>query len=142
MTAAELTPGQAGWPAFLAALREAGLPTEDLSMPGQRFFAFEGGGAFGGFALSGRIALLRSLVVVADRRHSGLGTAALKALLHEIGSVGATEVWLLTTSASGFFERLGFRAMDRAAAPVAVTSSAQFSTLCPASAVLMCKTPV
>ncbi len=40
----------------------AELPVGDLRAAGQRFFAFEDGAAFGGYALTGPVALLRSLV--------------------------------------------------------------------------------
>lgn len=142
MTIEELAPGHRLLPAFVAALQEAGLPTEDLCEAGQRFFGFENGTAFGGFLLDGRTALLRSLVVSPGRCRTGLGAAVLRMILDTIRDAGGTEAWLLTTTAADFFARQGFHAIDRSAAPPAILATAQFSTLCPTSAVLMCKTPV
>ena len=133
--------GGAGWAAFEAALRAADLPTDDLRADDQRFFAFEDGAAFGGYTLAGPVALLRSLVVAPDRRRQGVGARALAALLDAARRDGAEEAWLLTTAAAGFFARHGFAAADRAAAPPAVAASRQSESLCPASAVLMCRKP-
>ena len=123
------------WPAFDAALRAASLPTDDLNEPGQRFYAFRDGAAFGGFALDADVILLRSLVVAPALRRRGLGRQILDALLAE--AYGAREAWLLTTTAALFFTKAGFVVTDRAAAPPFVASSRQFSSLCPSSAVLM-----
>ena len=142
MTAQKLAPGTAEWAAFVTALSTAGLPVDDLAATTQRFFVLEDGAAYGGFAYRGSVALLRSLVVAPERRRSGIGGAALDDLLGEIRRAGAAEVWLLTMGAADFFARHGFRAVDRRSAPALVKDSAQFSTLCPASAVLMCKTLV
>jgi N-acetylglutamate synthase-like GNAT family acetyltransferase len=135
----ELSLGDPRWGRFEAALREAGLPTEDLVEAGQRFFASDDGEAFGGFLRHHRLALLRSIVVPPSRRREGLGSALLGALLLKVRTAGATEAWLLTTAASGFFARQGFLWVDRSLAPPAIAATAQFSALCPRSAVLMCK---
>jgi amino-acid N-acetyltransferase len=47
---------------------------------------------------------------------------------------------LLTQTAQSFFERLGYGVIDRALSPEAVRTSAEFRSLCPASAVCMTKT--
>ena len=46
-------PDAPGWAAFEGALNAAGLPTADLADPGQTFFSFAAGAAFGGFAQAG-----------------------------------------------------------------------------------------
>jgi GNAT superfamily N-acetyltransferase len=138
-----LTPDDApAWGAFQAALEAAGLPTDDLNGDGQRFFSFEGGSAFGGFARQGANVLLRSIVVAPDRRGSGLGRQVVAGLLDEARRQGATAAWLLTTDAQGFFLRHGFEIADRATAPAAIAASAEFTSLCPTSAVLMCRKPL
>jgi len=48
-------------------------------------------------------------------------------------------VWLLTTTAREFFERLGYAAVDRADVPGAIRATAQFSSLCADSATVMVK---
>ena len=46
-------------------------------------------------------------------------------------------LYLLTTTAVPFFERMGFAAIDRAEAPPAIAATREFATYCPESAVLM-----
>ena len=50
---------------------------------------------------------------------------------------GARHAWLLTTGAAGFFEKSGFKQVERAQAPEAIRDTQQAKTLCPASAVLL-----
>lgn len=124
-----------------AALAAEGQPTDDLAGAGNRFFAFETlDGAVvgrGGFELFGADALLRSLVVAPGARGAGLGRNIVPLLLYRAREAGARRAFLLTTGAAPFFERLGFRALDRAEAPAALLASPQAARLCPASAVLM-----
>lgn len=137
-----LTPGAPPWAAFEAALRAAGLPTDDLADAGQCFFSFADGAAFGGFAQDGPTVLLRSIVVAPDRRGQGLGGAVLAAIMAEARRQGAEAAWLLTTNAKGYFARHEFTEVDRGSAPPAIAASSQFTGLCPASAVLMCRKPL
>jgi amino-acid N-acetyltransferase len=53
---------------------------------------------------------------------------------------GVKRLFLLTNSASGFFEDHGYHEINRDAAPEALRRSAQFAQLCPAQAVCMEKT--
>jgi amino-acid N-acetyltransferase len=52
---------------------------------------------------------------------------------------GAREIYLLTTTAERFFERLGYARVQREAAPVAIQQTQEFSTLCSSSSALMVK---
>ena len=139
-----LTPRETDlWARFVSALRAANLPTEDLSAPGQRFFVFFGPDripvGFGGYQLSEGHALLRSIVVEPSRRGCGTGTALLAELLAQASIDGAYTAWLLTTNAERFFSRHAFTRKQRAEAPPAIAAAPQFTSLCPASAVLMCR---
>lgn len=123
-----------------AALAAEGLPTEDLSSAHNRFYVLEEGGRVLGYAgveRHGADALLRSLVVPAERRGAGIGRRLVEALMAEARRLGHREVYLLTLSAAGFFERLGFARIERAALPPALAASPQATRLCPASAVAM-----
>lgn len=143
MKAEALTPDDAlAWAALEAALQAASLPVDDLAAEGQRFFSFEDGAAFGGFARDGTVALLRSIVVAPERRGSGLGRQMVTALIDEMRRQGVTAAWLLTTSAPDFFARHGFEVVERSTAPAWIAASPQFTGLCPASAVLMRRTPL
>ena len=50
---------------------------------------------------------------------------------------GARRAWLLTISAAPYFEKIGFARIPREAAPHDIAATSQFTTLCPASAVLL-----
>ncbi|WP_395646002.1 GNAT family N-acetyltransferase [Terricaulis sp.] len=120
---------------FVAALRAAGLPTEDLHSEPFRYFSWNGVG-FGGVG-SGADALLRSIVVPAPARGRGAGVALTEALARCAAEQGTQRLWLLTTGAAPFFEKLGWRPAARPEAPASIAGSQQFSGLCPASAALM-----
>jgi amino-acid N-acetyltransferase len=45
-------------------------------------------------------------------------------------------VYLLTTTAAGFFEHLGFRRADRASTPEAILGTRQASSICTSAALL------
>ena len=123
-----------------AMLAAEGLPADDLRCAYNRFYALEDGGAVLGYAGLERregAALLRSVVVAPPRRGNGIGRRLTEALLEEAAALGHAELHLLTQTAAEFFERLGFERVAREEAPAGIAASAQFTTLCPASAVLM-----
>ena len=127
----------------LAALLDAEhLPSADLHEPDVRLFAFRHSEAtvgYAGFELYGGDALLRSVVVDPARRRGGAGRAIVAATLAEARRLGATRAFLLTTTAKDYFVRLGFAAIDRAAAPAAIAATRQAAGLCPSTAPLMVK---
>jgi amino-acid N-acetyltransferase len=47
------------------------------------------------------------------------------------------ELFLLTTTAAAFFERIGFRAIHREDVPAPVRASVEFQSACPSSATVM-----
>lgn len=141
MALTPLRPGDAAFPALADALKAAALPTDDLD-GGARFYLSQVDGAivaFGGLEGAGSDQLIRSVVVPGVVRGGGHGRRVAQALTAQARTDGAKRLWLLTTSAEGFFASLGWTVMDRASAPEAVRASHQFSGLCPASAVLMCR---
>jgi amino-acid N-acetyltransferase len=82
-------------------------------------------------------ALLRSVAVEEALRGSGLGHHIVRAALDLARQRGTTSVFLLTTTAEGFFPRFGFRHIDRADVPPGVRASVEFQSACPASAIVM-----
>lgn len=125
-----------------ADLADAGLPTSDLAEPGHGFFRFEddaGIAGYGDMEGNGPDGLLRSLVVKRDRRSGGLGTAMLGAIERVVPEEGVASLYLLTTTAEPFFRRHGYVTANRADAPDAITGSAEFRSLCPASATFLSK---
>ena len=83
--------------------------------------------------------LLRSLVVKPDRRGRGSGSAILAAIEQTAVADGAGSLYLLTTTAEPFFLRHGYRTAERGDAPAPIAGSAEFRSVCPASAAFLSK---
>lgn len=92
-----------------------------------------------GLQNAGGAGLLRSLVVLPSLHRQGRGAALVAAAERLAARRGIDDMYLLTTTVPGFFALLDYLRVDRASAPPAVQQTAQFATLCPASAVCMHK---
>lgn len=92
-----------------------------------------------GLEYYGELALLRSASVLPSYQHLGLGNILVTTLEHHARKMNVKEVVLLTTTAAGYFRRKGFTDIDRKTISGAITTSAQFTTACPASASVMHK---
>jgi len=123
-------------------LQQAQLPVADLESSKVVFFVADLDdvpvGAVG-LQVFGASALLRSLVVSDDRRGTGLGRALLATAEEMARRMQVRELVLLTTSAGMWFARHGYAGCDRAQIAEAIRSSAEFTRLCPASALCMSK---
>ena len=130
-------------PIVRALLSDARLPVEDLDRAAQITFliARSNGQPVGAIGLEryGNAGLLRSLVVAPEHRLLGLGHELVHALEQHARASGITDLVLLTETAETFFARLGYSAISRDQAPAAVTHSAEFRTLCAATAACMTK---
>ena len=139
MTTIRLEPVGGNDPGLAAALVEAHLPTEDIGDDGRSFFIAlaEDGSTVGysGIEACGDAVLLRSLVVLPEHRGKNLGRILTRLTLGR--AVDIADIYLATTTASGFFENFGFAAVNRADIPEAVLSTRQLSGLCPASATIV-----
>ncbi len=133
-----LMPGEE--PQVRSLLADAGLPVEDLDQSAVRFIVATDQdaliGAVGLETFDG-VGLLRSLVVHADARSQGLGGQLVDALEAHARNAGLRQLVLLTQTAEPFFARRGYRRIDRQTAPAAVQASAEFHSICPASATCM-----
>lgn len=121
-----------------------GLPTGDLATSRAQFIvACDGERVIGTGAIEpfGSAALLRSVAVQAKWRGSGVGRLIVAELERRARAAGIGELILLTLTARDFFERLGYSVKDRIEVPAPVLTSAEFRSLCPASAVCMGKMP-
>jgi amino-acid N-acetyltransferase len=84
-------------------------------------------------------ALLRSVAVVPTFQGQRLGHRLTAAALAMAEAHGTDVVFLLTTTAAGFFPKFGFEQITRADVPASVHASAEFRSACPASAIVMRK---
>lgn len=123
-----------------ALLERNDLPTSDLDDSTVDLFEARAEGqrvGVGGLERYGTDALLRSVAVPSSLRGEGYGTAISVALESRARESGVETLYLLTTTASEFFEDRGFEAVPRSDVPAAVRESAEFGDLCPDGAACM-----
>ena len=92
-----------------------------------------------GIEVYGEVGLLRSLAVESAHRDAGLGTSLVADAETWAAGHGVKTLYLLTTTAAGFFAGLGYVPAPRSDAPAAIAATAQFAGLCPASSTFMRK---
>ncbi|MGH7644462.1 MAG: arsenic resistance N-acetyltransferase ArsN2 [Gemmatimonadales bacterium] len=138
---ASITPASAAdLPAILDLLRAAQLPLDGLAEHVATTVTARENDRLVGCAaveLYGESALLRSVAVDEAVRGTGLGRALTAAALDLARARGARTAYLLTTTAGGYFPRFGFRVISRGEVDPAVQRSVEFTTACPASALVM-----
>ena len=135
----ELRPARpAEFDAIVGLLSATDLPVDDLNVTMLDAFvvATEGEDCVGvvGLEIHESNALLRSLAVAPRHRSRGLGSRLVDAIETDAPARGVTAVYLLTTTATTFFERAGYTAHDRAAVPPSIAATTEFSSLCPDTA--------
>lgn len=124
----------------VALLRRNDLPASDVTAHPDRFvlaFADDSLVGVGGLEITGAVGLLRSLVVRDGYRGNGYGDALCDALESRARDRGVETLYLLTTTASGFFEARGYDVVDRDTVPDGIQRTAQFDSLCPQTATCM-----
>ena len=125
-----------------ALLERSGLPTSDLDSARPDFVVIRENGrviAAGALQPFGSSALLRSVVVAADRRKRGLGQAVVSELERMARMAHINQLILLTQTAPEFFAHQGYRVIERSSAPQDMQGSDEFRSLCPSSATCMAK---
>jgi arsenite methyltransferase len=141
VTAPGLRPAQASDSAAVRSLlRGASLPEAGVTEQLDGFVVAEEGGAVvaaAGLEVYGTAGLLRSVVVAESWRGRGLGALLVEDQLRRARELRLSRVYLLTTTASSWFPRLGFDAVERDSVPAEVRASPEFADICPASAVVM-----
>ena len=124
-------------------LTVAGLPTTDLrdSQNFQLFGIRRGEQLIGliGVENYSPVGLLRSLVVATKYRNGGYGRTLVDDAEAWASLHGVKDLYLLTTTAVAFFERLGYQVVSRSVAPPAISATPQFAGLCPSSSTFMRK---
>jgi N-acetylglutamate synthase-like GNAT family acetyltransferase/SAM-dependent methyltransferase len=124
-----------------ALLKASGLVEDGLALAfPQGYVIAESGGRVAGVAgieRHGRHALLRSVAVAEPLRGKGVGEVLVHDRLAAAEAEGATDVWLLTTTADRWFPRFGFTRVPREAIPAPLQQSAEVSHACPASAAVL-----
>ncbi|MEJ2669275.1 MAG: arsenic resistance N-acetyltransferase ArsN2 [Gammaproteobacteria bacterium] len=119
------------------------LPVADLRDDGDVcFFGFRQENELWGVIgveVRGDYGLLRSLAISAAHRGKGLGQKLVIFSEEWATRSNLKALYLLTTTANDFFERLGYEELSRSEAPSAIIETQQFSGLCPDSSIFMGK---
>ncbi|MGZ8545521.1 MAG: arsenic resistance N-acetyltransferase ArsN2 [Flavisolibacter sp.] len=126
----------------LSLLQSNELPVNDLHSGSQLFVLEEKGSITGTIAAEYNFndALLRSLSVDGSQRGKGSGKNLVAFLEDYLAQQGIGSIYLLTTTAAPFFEKLGYKVIDRTEVPEFIRSTTEFSSVCPSSATVMKKT--
>lgn len=127
-------------PAVLSLLERQALPVDGAHELGDTMFvARDAGQVVGAAALEFYAdgALLRSVVVDSSVQGKGVGRQLIEAALALATERGVSTVFLVTTTAAGYFPRFGFERITRVDVPASVRASVEFQSACPASAVVM-----
>jgi len=118
------------------------LPLDDLDRHSDSaFVARQDGRVVGAVALEvyDDGGLLRSVVVAAEHRGTGLGRRLVDAVMQLARTKQLPAVYLLTTTAANYFPKLGFVEVSRDRVPDGVRQSVEFVSACPASAAVLMK---
>ena len=129
--------------AVVQLLSENDLPVADLTQSNMRNFLglFRDESVVGivGVDYLGESSLLRSMVVDEAHRGLGLGVQLVGLAEQRARSLHVKTLYLLTNTAEQFFLSQGYRLIDRSLAPAEISSTPEFSSLCPSDASLLCK---
>ena len=121
-------------------LQEASLPVLGVAEHLHHFLVAErSGDVVGSIGLEAYkdTALLRSAVVSRREQRKGIGAQLYDALIVYARALRVKRILLLTNTAAAYFERRGFKKIDRQSVTGPVTSSVEFTGACPAHAACM-----
>ena len=130
---------------IISLLQSQNLPTGDLPASLSSFYiALEDDKIIGviGMERYGQYGLLRSMVVHPAHRNKQIAETLINILEDGASSSGIDSVYLLTETAAGYFEKKGYKKIDRIQVPEQVKASSEFSGVCPVSAIVMQKSLV
>lgn len=125
----------------IAILQSHDLPTADIDEDKLLYVLHRAEKIIGtaGLEIFDDCALLRSVSVTNDEKGKGYGSVINDEIEIFAKESGINCMYLLTTTAKDFFDRQGYCVIKREEAPEAIKQTTEFSSLCPASAVMMKK---
>ncbi len=127
---------------ILEILKNASLPFTDIPSNLFHFFKAESEGKIVGvigLEIYNEYALLRSLAVLEEAKNKGLGKLLINKVLAYASENKIKEVYLLTTTADKYFEKIGFELINREQVPLKIKESEQFIETCPSTALVLKK---
>ncbi|MEN8250724.1 MAG: GNAT family N-acetyltransferase [Bacteroidota bacterium] len=129
-------------PAF-EILSQYDLPTSALDIDNlEGFWVAEEEGRIigvGGIDLKKHVGLVRLIAVDKYYQGEGVGKTLYDNIEEYARNMRAIDLYLLTTIAEQYFNKLGYEAIERDLAPLPIQKSTQFIALCPQSVTLMQK---
>jgi amino-acid N-acetyltransferase len=132
---------QNSFSAAIELLKKNNLPTEDINPGTQLFVVEEGDNVIATVAVEYDYndALLRSLSVSEEKRSSGIGAELVDFIEDYVRKQGVRTIYILTTTAAGFFSRRGYTLIDRSNVPPFIKDTKEYSVICASSSTLMKK---
>jgi len=129
-------------PAVERLVTQSGLPLDGLRDAFPTFVVAQAGDDIVGVAgleVCCNNALLRSVAVADEWRSHGVGRALVTRVIGDAEARGISALYLLTTTADQYFPKFGFQPVGRDHVPADVRATDEFTSACPASAVVMCR---
>jgi amino-acid N-acetyltransferase len=123
-------------------LTASGLPLDGVAEALRSFTVAESGNDIVGVAgleVCRDNALLRSVAVAPEWRSHGLGRALVTRVIADAEARGLNALYLLTTTAEHYFPSFGFERVARDVVPPDIRETTEFTSACPATAVVMCR---
>ncbi len=127
-------------PGLLELLARSGLPTAGVNEHLMNYLVATKSGRLAGMVgleIYGSVGLLRSLAVEPGETGAGVGTELVKAVLEKAGHQKLESLYLLTTTAEGYFPRFGFERISREEVDSRLMASEELRGACPDTAVCM-----
>lgn len=121
-------------------LTQCQLPADDITSHLANFVVARSEGEIigvVGLEVCGEYALLRSLAVVPKYRNHGVARILHSHIFAQARCNNLKELYLLTITASGYANRLGFCEIDRERVPQSIQATLEFQTLCPRTSICM-----
>ena len=125
----------------IALLQLQQLPVSDINEDKVLYLFKDGNRTIGtvGLEIFEDCALLRSVSVIKTEQGKSYGKFINEEVEKYTQEAGINCLYLLTTTAKDFFDKQGYCAISREDAPLCVQQTAEFTALCPSSAVVMKK---
>ena len=125
----------------IAILQQQQLPTSDIDEDKLLYLLMNGENAIGtaGLEIFDDCALLRSVSIIKEEQGKGFGSIINEEIENYAKQSGINCMYLLTTTAKDFFDKQGYCVIKREDSPLAIKETAEFTSLCPSTAVVMKK---
>ena len=122
-------------------LQQHGLPVSDIDDDKLLYLLMDGEKIIGtaGLEIFEDCALLRSVSVIKEEQGKGYGKVINEQIEKYVKESGINCLYLLTATAKDFFDKQGYCVIKREESPEALKQTAAFTSLCPASAMVMKK---